>query len=193
MGSANGAISIAAVIASPDVDDSATGVVHKKCKMWVVDGRGSFVPEETAGPSFLVEAFMPDLTRTSCEHKQYLDSLGFRLSCCAGSAGISLAESRPSVVGGTGTSDKAGPTANNPGGCYKALVSQPFDRVLVEGCCEPGSLLSKPTKYSRGCKVIPITKDDDFASESGIRTCTTSIERPSDTLGFSAPCTGGST
>ena len=41
--------------------------------------------------------------------------------------------------------------------------------------------------------MVPITKDDDFASEEGIRTCISHLRGPSDTLWFSAPCTGGST
>jgi len=47
--------------------------------------------------------------------------------------------------------------------------------------------------FSRGCKVVPITKDDDFASEAGILKCIQSLRGPADTLWFSAPCTGGST
>ena len=52
-----------------------------------------------------------------------------------------------------------------------SMVSESFDRTLVEGCCELGSLLQKKTRFSRGCQVVPITKDDDFASDSGMRKC----------------------
>ena len=55
------------------------------------------------------------------------------------------------------------------------------------------SLLQKHTKHSRGCRVVPITKDDDFASEAGMQKCISAITGPADTLWFSAPCTGGST
>ena len=48
-------------------------------------------------------------------------------------------------------------------------------------------------KASKGCKVVPITKDDDFVSEAGIRKCISDLLGPRDTLRFSAPCTGGST
>ena len=66
------------------------------------------------------------------------------------------------------------------------------DRTLVEGCCELGSLLQRKTKFSRGCRVVPITKDDDFASDSGMRKCIEHLKSAADTLWFSAPCTGGS-
>ena len=65
--------------------------------------------------------------------------------------------------------------------------------MLVEGCCEYGSLLQQRTRFSRGCKVVPITKDDDFASESGMSKCMQNLLGPADTLWYSAPCTGGST
>jgi hypothetical protein len=73
------------------------------------------------------------------------------------------------------------------------MVSEPFDRTLVEGCCELGSLLQKKTRFSRGCRVVPITRDDDFASDSGMRKCVEHLKSAADTLWFSAPCTGGST
>ena len=82
---------------------------------------------------------------------------------------------------------------SDPGVYYEALVSEPIGRVLVEGCCEPGSLLQQKTKFSRGCKIVPISRDDDFASTAGIQKCIQHINGPSDTLWFSAPCTGGST
>ena len=131
------------VIAGPAADTSANGVVRKNL-IRVVDGRGSFIPEETTGPSFLVEAFLPDLTHTSGEQKQYLRTLGFRLSCEDG-AGTVLIDSGQATAGGAGTTSNGSPTADDPGGRYKTLVSQPFDRVLVEGCCEPGSLLQTST------------------------------------------------
>ncbi len=41
--------------------------------------------------------------------------------------------------------------------------------------------------------MVPITKDDDFSSEAGILKCIQHLNGPSDSLWFSAPCTGGST
>ena len=43
-----------------------------------------------------------------------------------------------------------------------------YNRVLVEACCGPDSLLSRQTKASDGCLVVGITKDEDFTSNYGI-------------------------
>ena len=165
--------------------------------MLVYDGRGTAHTEASTGQRFLLEVFRPaGVSAWSHEYKQYLASLGFRLSHePAGSA--STASSSGTVAAGSVSGDAGGASAaGDPGAdacCYKALISQLHDRVLVEGCCEPGSLLQQRTKHSRGCKVVPITRDDDFASESGMRKCIQNITGPADTLWYSAPCTGGST
>ena len=149
------------------VGNSPAGGAHTKHLLQVVDGHGSS-SGGSPGRSFLVEAFLPDVSRLSCEQKQYLTTLGFRLSV-EGGAGSSLCDSELPVAGGAGftSGGNTKTTADNPGGCYKALVSQTFDRTLVEGCCEVNSLLQRSkSKYSRGCRVVPVTKDDDFASEA---------------------------
>ena len=191
-GSARTGLSVAMVFVEPARGNSANGVAPERHTIRVVDGHGSHTPVESVGQSFLVEAFMPDLAHADDEHKQYLKSLGFKLSR-GGVAGDTAVGSGSASVGGAGVTKDRGPTANNPGGCYKALVSQAFDRVLVEGCCEHNSLLQRKTRFSKKCKVIPITKDDDFASESGIRKCIEAINGPADSFWLSAPCTGGST
>ena len=66
------------------------------------------------------------------------------------------------------------------------------NRILVEACCEPGSKLAKRTRWSKGCKVVPITKGVDFTSDAGIKLAKSSIRGPRDSLWFSSPCTGGS-
>ena len=152
-------------------------------RMLVYDGRGSFDSEQSSGQRLLIEAFYHrDTPKWEDEHKKHLATLGFRLALAgAGESGLSGTDARTGESGLSGDS------------IYHALVSQPHDRVLVEGCCENGSLLQRKTKFSRGCKVVPITKDDDFASDAGMRKCVQNITGPSDTLWFSAPCTGGST
>ena len=179
----NNGPSLAMLFGEFDGGDFVTGEVQSSDtgKMFVYDGRGSFTSEESTGQRYLVEAFLDKNTpKWEDEHKEYLASLGFRLTLArAGESGLSGADA---------DSGGSGPSADS---IYHALVSQSFDRVLVEGCCEKDSLLQRKTKYSRGCKVVPTTKDDDFASDSGILKCIQSINGPSDTLWFSAPCTGG--
>ena len=158
-------------------------------KMFVYDGRGSFDSEQSSGTRFLVEAFMHDgVPKWTAEYRQYLTTLGFRLPA-SGSGGDASAAAEGSSNSGGDASTAVEQGAN----VYRCLLSEACDRVLVEGCCEKDSLLQKRTKYSRGCRVVPITKDDDFASEAGMRKCIESLCGSSDTLWFSAPCTGGST
>ena len=90
---------MAAVFMASAVGNSACGVAHKKKKIQVVDGRSPFVPEGPTCQGFLVEAFMPDTSNLSCEQKQYLDSLGFRLSYVGG-AGVTQTEIESTGVGG---------------------------------------------------------------------------------------------
>jgi len=170
------------------------------CTMYAYDGRSTFKSESSTGQRFLVEVFQPAGTQHwSADYKQYLTALGFRLSLdLPGSASAAVDQSACSEdaksIGDTGGASAAGkPTTASDECCYSAFVSLPTDRILVEGCCENGSLLQRRTKFSRGCKVVPITKDDDFASSSGMRKCIENIKGPADTLWFSAPCTGGST
>ena len=173
------------------VRSTETGVLH------VFDGRGSFRLEEATSQWFLVEVYLPAGADTwSQEYRLYLQSLGFRLSHTAGGSGGASAAGEPvagrSAPGGSGSASAArDPEAGAQR--YKALISVPHDRVLVEGCCDNGSLLQQRTKFSRGCKVVPITRDDDFASEPGMRKCIENLSGPADTLWYSAPCTGGST
>ena len=171
-------------IVSGDVNSNDT------CAMFVYDGRDSFWSEPSTGQRFLVEAYLhDDVPNWTDEHCKYLTTLGFRLPASGSIAEVS------SVPAGDGVNPVApGPAGAGADKCvYSCLVSESHDRVLVEGCCEYDSLLQKRTKFSRGCKVVPITKDDDFSSEAGILKCIESIKGPSDTLWFSAPCTGGST
>ena len=164
----------------------ASGCTHSNdtMKMFAFNGRGSFRSEESTGERFLVEVFTTAGTAEwSDDYKSYLEELGFRLSL-----GDTFASGSVDQGGGT----TAGPASRIGGGCpcYQALASKDHDRVLVEGCCEPGSLLQEKTKFSKGCKVVPITKDDDFASVTGMRKCMQNLRSPTDTLWFSAPCTG---
>eukprot|EP00972_Heterocapsa_arctica_P064352 9497345-Heterocapsa_arctica.AAC.1 len=43
--------------------------------------------------------------------------------------------------------------------------SKVFDRILVEACCGDDSVLCRETKASKGCLMIPITEQIDFASQ----------------------------
>ena len=47
-------------------------------------------------------------------------------------------------------------------------TAKSYNRVLVEACCGPDSLLSQQTKASEGCLAVGLTKDEDFTSNYGI-------------------------
>ena len=66
------------------------------------------------------------------------------------------------------------------------------DRVMVEGCTNPGSLMSRPTPSSKGCTVIPIDRNIDWCSKASYGTCITNLTGSHSALWFSSPCTGGS-
>ena len=64
-------------------------------------------------------------------------------------------------------------------------------RNLVHGCCEKGSLLTRPTPYSNWCTFFEITKELDARSKEAINSCIASITGPKDTLFWCSPCTRG--
>ena len=67
-----------------------------------------------------------------------------------------------------------------------------FDRILVEACCGPDSVLCRDTVANRGCLKIPITEQIDFASHEAEVICNDNLRCSSHRLWFSCPCTGGS-
>ena len=66
-----------------------------------------------------------------------------------------------------------------------------YNRVMIEGCTNPGSLLSEKTPWSKGCKVIPIDKNDDWCSSYTLDKCREMLSGKHSSLWFSSPCTGG--
>ena len=62
---------------------------------------------------------------------------------------------------------------------------------MIEGCTNPGSLLSEKTPWSKGCKVIPIDKNDDWCSSGTLERCRETLTGNRSSLWFSSPCTGG--
>ena len=46
-----------------------------------------------------------------------------------------------------------------------------YNRVMIEGCTNPDSLLSGKTPWSKGCKVIPIDKNGDWRSIYTLEEC----------------------
>ena len=102
---------------------------------------------ESVGRRFLIEIFLHrDTPKWPQQYRDYISFLGFSLP----------------LVPEVGTTSGAA-------SAIPCLVSESFDRALVEGCCELGSLLQKKTRFSRGCRIFPVRKDDDFASDSGMR------------------------
>ena len=121
-------------------------------KMFVYDGCSPYQCEAAISHRFLLEVYLLRNTeKWSQQQRDYLGSLGFRLPPVAAVVAPS------GVAGGSGTCATSGARAST------SMVSKPFDRILVEGCCDPGSLLQRKTRFSRGCRVVQITEDDDFA------------------------------
>ena len=87
----------------------------------------------------------------------------------------------------TTTLQKASPASKHA----KRDDEEIYNRVMVEGCTNPGSLLSEKTPWSKGCKVIPIDKDDDWCSIRTLDKCRESLSGRKSALWFSSPCTGG--
>eukprot|EP00972_Heterocapsa_arctica_P033823 4978029-Heterocapsa_arctica.AAC.1 len=50
-----------------------------------------------------------------------------------------------------------------------------FDRILIEACCGPKSVLCEETKASKGCYKIPITEQIDFASQEAAVICSDNL------------------
>ena len=65
------------------------------------------------------------------------------------------------------------------------------NRILIEGCTNPGSLLSEKTPWSKGCKIIPVDKNDDWCSTYTLNKCRGTLSGRKSALWFSSPCTGG--
>ena len=57
-----------------------------------------------------------------------------------------------------------------------AATSEKYDRVIVEFCCGENSRIGQTTKYSKGCKVIRITKEHDLTTKSGLEYTIKSIK-----------------
>ena len=66
------------------------------------------------------------------------------------------------------------------------------DRVLIEGCTNPGSLMPRLTPSSKGCTVTPIDNNIDWCSQASFNTCMKNLTGSNNALWFSSPCTGGS-
>ena len=65
-------------------------------------------------------------------------------------------------------------------------------RNFVHGCCEKGSLMTRPTAYSTYCNFIEITKELDMRTREAIDLTKQSLRGPQDTFFWCSPCTGKS-
>jgi hypothetical protein len=65
------------------------------------------------------------------------------------------------------------------------------NRVMVEGCANANSLLSRLTAASKGCLVISIDEKMDWRSQESLETCSKNPTGKNAALWFSSPCTGG--
>ena len=121
--------------------------------------------------------------------RNYLEDIGFRLPTHPPHKSVeqsgegSLAAPRRDQEG---HGSRGSPTALGVNG------DMAQSRTFVHACCETGSLLSRPTVSSIGCKMVDITKEDDFTDKHGTDMAIKGIIGPRDTLFFSSPCTGGS-
>ena len=64
--------------------------------------------------------------------------------------------------------------------------------VLVEACCKHSSLLSQPTRWNTGRRVVCITEEEDFTSPKGKMLALENLKGPADAIWLSCPCIGGS-
>ena len=74
---------------------------------------------------------------------------------------------------------------------HKSDDEESFGRIAIEGCTEPGSLLSLKTPWSKGCKVIPNDNNDDWCSVDTLNKCRENLSGQRSALWFSSPCAGG--
>ena len=65
-------------------------------------------------------------------------------------------------------------------------------RTIVEFCCGPDSLIGRATPYSKGCRIIRLTQEEDVTSEKGLAIALDAVDNPDVLLWGSLPCTGGS-
>ena len=65
------------------------------------------------------------------------------------------------------------------------------NRVMIEGCTNPGSLLSEKTPWSKGCKVIPTDKNDDWRSSGTLDKCRDIFPANDRHFGSLVPALGG--
>ena len=66
------------------------------------------------------------------------------------------------------------------------------DRVMIEGCTNPDSLMSRLARSSKGCAVIPIDRNIDWCSQESYDICMKNFMGSTSALWFSSPCAGGS-
>ena len=154
--------SLAMLVGAFDGGNFVSGSIDSsdRRKTCAYDGRAPYPCGESVGKRFLVEAFLHrDTPKWPQQHQDYLKEFGFVL---------------PSASDNRVASDSV--TA------APSMVSESFDHSLIEGCCKLGSLLQSKTKFSRGRRVIPTTKDDDFASDAGMSTCIANLRSAADTL-----------
>ena len=123
---------------------------------------------QSVGGIILLGRTCPTLpcTENGCD---ILDAVGFRTS-------------REFVAKSITALQQASPASQS----NKSHDEEIYGRIMIEGCTNPGSLLSQKTPWSKGCKVVPIDKNDDWCS---IYT----LDKRRETLSswFSSPCAGG--
>ena len=70
-----------------------------------------------------------------------------------------------------------------------------YDRVIIEYCCYPDSLMGKKTPDSKGCKVIRVTTTHEQTTEEGYNWLIGQIKQIPNHIPIllwgSIPCTGG--
>ena len=64
--------------------------------------------------------------------------------------------------------------------------------TLVLLCTEPNSILANRNPFPKSTRIIEITKEDDFTSESGSQKLRLALRNPKTIVMVSLPCTGGS-
>ena len=80
--------------------------------------------------------------------------------------------------------------------CTFAPVDGASNRVrprnFIHCCCEKGALLSRPYRRDPQLTSIEVTQEQDFRSESTVKTIASKLSGPGDLFFYCSPCCGGS-
>ena len=199
------------------VVDGLRHIVSAPKQLMVVDGARSRTTSRGLGVNFTIVVSDSGLHQKASKDnpagRKRLEDLGFRLerplcdmgclsSTVVGDVASNMEGSRSStakaVVGDVASpggvrciSNHAPPVGVKSGGVVCA-PGIPYNRSLVQTCCEHDNVLNQLTGDNVNCMMINVTEYDDFTTKAGIQKAKDGITGPDDALWNASPCTGGS-